>query len=108
MVQNNLEKPKRATSTVGHTDHNNDWRSYMRAPNMPGLDAIATDRPGDGVSPQAMLASAFVLAKIGDPTGAREQLRHMTSATKLILLLGRTLRTCCLLMPMSGYTRTAL
>ena len=48
---------------------------------MPGLDAIATDRPGDGVSPQAMLASAFVLAKIGDPTGAREQLRHMTSAT---------------------------
>ena len=81
MVQNNLEKPKRAILTVGHTDHNNDWRSYMRAPNMPGLDAIATDQPGDDVSPQAMLASAFVLAKIGDPTGAREQLRHMTSAT---------------------------
>ena len=54
-----------------------DWRIYMRVPATLGAGKIAFEPNRVGELPEAVLASAFLLAKIGDPNGARERLNSL-------------------------------
>ena len=72
---------ERKISTSGQIEEVNDWRSYMKAPATLVTDKAAVDTARIGEFPQAALASAFLLAKIGDPIGARERLNILEVAT---------------------------
>lgn len=51
-----------------------DWRTHMKVPMEAGM-AMDTKVPSRvGKTPRATLAAAFLLAKMGDPIGARERL----------------------------------
>lgn len=70
------------TSSIGGTiERGIDWRSHMKLPVMIGIDQVARDLAGVHEFPQATLASAFLLAKIGDPVGARDLLTELKAAT---------------------------
>jgi len=81
MVEKITKKVERTTSSDEHIEHGGDWRTYMRGPATLGVDEVAADAARVGEFPQAALASAFLLAKIGDPIGARERLRKLKAAT---------------------------
>ena len=63
-----------------HIEDGNDWRAYMRAPATITSNKALGDLALIGKLPQEMLASAFLLAKIGDPIGARECLKTLQMA----------------------------
>lgn len=80
MIKSKTQTPRQTTSYPGKKSiEDNDWRVYMRAP-----AALATDNTDPAhISefPQAALASAFLLAKIGDPIGARKRLNILCAAS---------------------------
>ena len=81
MAKEKTEKLEWATSSPGQIKENHDWRNYMRAPAMLVTDEAAADPIRIGKFPKEALASAFLLAKIGDPIGARELLKNLQVAS---------------------------
>jgi LuxR family maltose regulon positive regulatory protein len=81
MAKEKTEKLEWVTSSPGQIEENHDWRNYMRAPAMLVTDEAAADPIRIGKFPKEALASAFLLAKIGDPIGARELLKNLQVAS---------------------------
>jgi LuxR family maltose regulon positive regulatory protein len=81
MAKEKTEKLEWATSSPGQIEENHDWRNYMRAPAMLVTDEAAADPIRIGKFPKEALASAFLLAKMGDPIGARELLKNLQLAS---------------------------
>ena len=80
MVEEITAKSKWTPSSAGQIEDGCDWRTYMRAPTWLVADTAATTPNRPETSAQASLASAFLLAKIGDPIGARETLKSLQLA----------------------------
>ncbi|MEH6728783.1 MAG: hypothetical protein V7703_21775, partial [Hyphomicrobiales bacterium] len=55
------------------------WRVHMRAPTTHGLGNVAKEAAQIRKFPRAALATAFILAKMGNPIGARELLDFLQS-----------------------------
>lgn len=81
MVERNTEKSEWTTSSAPQIEDGVDWRTYMKAPATLVKDKFAVDPARIGEFPQAALASVFLLAKIGDPIGARERLKILQEAS---------------------------
>ena len=81
MVEDKAEKLAWITSSAEQIEDGSDWRTYMRAPATLVTDKFVFDLARIEEFPQATLASAFLLAKIGDPIGARERLNILEVAT---------------------------
>jgi ATP/maltotriose-dependent transcriptional regulator MalT len=77
MSKNNMENRELITSNSVQIQTVSDWRIYMRVPATLGAGKIAFEPNRVGELPEAVLASAFLLAKIGDPNGARERLNSL-------------------------------
>ena len=80
MVEEKTEKLESTFMSPQHIENGSDWRAYMRAPATITSNKALGDLALIGKLPQEMLASAFLLAKIGDPIGARECLKTLQMA----------------------------
>ncbi|MDA9088262.1 hypothetical protein N9K24_00835 [Amylibacter sp.] len=84
MVEGKTEKLERAFMSLRHIEDGIDWSAYMRAPESITSNKALGDLTLSGKLPQEMLASAFLLAKIGDPIGARECLKTLQKSGNLM------------------------
>ena len=74
MVVHNAEMTGQIKYGDAHIERNGGWRTYMKMPTNIEVGKSPENAAYVRKFPRATLASAFLLAKMGDPSGARKLL----------------------------------
>ena len=79
MIESDKPTYENATKAQVRIEHGGGWRLFMKAPtsHRSGMYAVTTSQMRE--YPRTILAEAFLLAKIGNPKGARNQLQALQS-----------------------------